>query len=120
MITRRAQERAHSLKTGLPPTASSRPGDERLLSPSVVRREQKREQVEAVHVFDKDSAEIIAVGVRRGSRDVLFLPHGHFYFSLGCRLRLLKVDNNTPLLVFSPLLKCVGFATRAANLALCH
>jgi hypothetical protein len=70
MITRRAQERAHSLKTGLPLTASSRPETKHCSAFSRSAVQQKREQVEAVHVLVKDLAEIVAACVRRGFRDL--------------------------------------------------
>jgi len=61
MIARRAQERAHSLKTGLPTDrVLPQTGDEALLSPPMIGPvSRKRKQVEAVYVFAKDPAEII-------------------------------------------------------------
>ncbi len=73
MIVRRAHERAHSLKTGFPFTESSSPETKHCLSLLTIRREQEGQQIEAIYLFAKDSAEIGAARVWRWSRDVLRL-----------------------------------------------
>src|SRR6266581_1922052 len=76
-------------------------GDEALLSLPVVRRKQKREQVEVVHVFVKDSTEIIGACVFPGSGDALLFSHGHLLLLLLAVSGPSKSTNNIARHVFN-------------------
>src|ERR1700688_1928576 len=73
-------------------------GDEALLSLLTIRSEQKREHVEAVHVFVKDSLEISTSCVLCRSRYLLRFRHVPLRPSSGSRLSSVEIDNQDPFL----------------------
>ena len=76
-------------------------GDKSLLSLLTIRSEQKRELVEAVHVFVKDSFEIGAGCVLCRSRYMLRFRHVYLRPSSSSRLSSVEIDNQDPFLFSS-------------------
>src|ERR1700688_4367365 len=73
-------------------------GDKALLSLLTIRSEQKREPVEAVHVFVKDSLEIGTGCILSRSRYLLRFRHVHLRPSSSSRISSVEIDNQDPFL----------------------
>src|ERR1700726_1783353 len=92
-------------------------GDKALLSLLTIRSEQKRELVEAVHVFVKDSFEIGAGCVLCRSRYMLRFRHVYLRPSSSSRLSSVEIDNQDPFL--SKIHHCAHRHLRATRFSTC-